>query len=217
MSETGKKVLREDIIKKASVLFLKQGYNKTTIRQIADVTGLGRGHLYYYFKKKEDILLYLYRGLLEKIYSSISEKWGIKNVVDDYIIAQYIFIHLITSSGRLFRLYIEASEVATIRKEYINILTEMFMEKIEKTDYKFNKIDVCTSISIGCAGEIELMSQYYKGEFYEDIDYLIKSIIKVRLSIIGIDNVDIDEVIDRISFSDHDFNIEENIEKLIEM
>ncbi|WGX77145.1 helix-turn-helix domain-containing protein [Paraclostridium bifermentans] len=45
--------IRNTIILEASKLFIQQGYTKTTIRQIAQVCNLGRGHLYYYFKKKK--------------------------------------------------------------------------------------------------------------------------------------------------------------------
>ncbi|MBE0341295.1 TetR/AcrR family transcriptional regulator, partial [Paenibacillus sp. 28ISP30-2] len=46
---------------------MSQGYSITTIRQIAEAAQIGRGHLYYYFKKKEDILLHLYKGLIGNI------------------------------------------------------------------------------------------------------------------------------------------------------
>ena len=64
--------IEEQIIKKSFNLFLVNGYEKTTIRQIADSVGIGRGHLYYYFKKKEDILLFIYKTILNKIYELIS-------------------------------------------------------------------------------------------------------------------------------------------------
>lgn len=63
-------------VEESSKLFISQGYSKTTIRQIAEVCGLGRGHLYYYFKKKEDILLYLYKDLLDKLYIYINKNYN---------------------------------------------------------------------------------------------------------------------------------------------
>ena len=44
--------MEKNILKISTELFLNQGYDKTTIRQIAEESGIGRGHLYYYFKKK---------------------------------------------------------------------------------------------------------------------------------------------------------------------
>lgn len=44
------------IAKKAASVFIKKGYENTTIRDIAKATGLAMGNLYDYIQKKEDIL-----------------------------------------------------------------------------------------------------------------------------------------------------------------
>ena len=38
--------MERNILKISTELFLNQGYDKTTIRQIAEKSGIGRGHLY---------------------------------------------------------------------------------------------------------------------------------------------------------------------------
>lgn len=50
---------RLEIAKKAAALFIKQGYLKTTVRQICQECNLSMGGLYYYMSSKEDILLLL--------------------------------------------------------------------------------------------------------------------------------------------------------------
>jgi AcrR family transcriptional regulator len=44
------------IIKKASKLFIKKGYSKTTMRDISKATGINLGNLYNFISSKEDIL-----------------------------------------------------------------------------------------------------------------------------------------------------------------
>ena len=44
------------IVKKASKLFIKKGYSKTTMRDISESTAINLGNLYYYIDSKEDIL-----------------------------------------------------------------------------------------------------------------------------------------------------------------
>lgn len=44
------------ILYESAKLFDEKGYVKTTTREIADTVGINRGHLHYYFPKKEDIL-----------------------------------------------------------------------------------------------------------------------------------------------------------------
>jgi AcrR family transcriptional regulator len=44
------------IAKKATKLFIKKGYNQTTMREISKATGMAVGNLYDYISKKEDVL-----------------------------------------------------------------------------------------------------------------------------------------------------------------
>jgi AcrR family transcriptional regulator len=55
-------------------LFAEQGYEKTSLREIAERLGVTKAALYYYFKSKEDIV----RSLVEDYYTAIDEliAWG---------------------------------------------------------------------------------------------------------------------------------------------
>ena len=46
----------QHIIDASAKLFVRQGYHKTTVRQIASESGITVGTLYHYFRSKEDIL-----------------------------------------------------------------------------------------------------------------------------------------------------------------
>jgi AcrR family transcriptional regulator len=52
---------REQIMKAAIDLFLKNGYHGTTMRQICDASKVNRASVYDYFASKEDILVYIYK------------------------------------------------------------------------------------------------------------------------------------------------------------
>jgi len=56
---------RERILDVALELFNEQGYDKTSLRQIADRLGVTKAALYYHFERKEDILLELHLRLHE--------------------------------------------------------------------------------------------------------------------------------------------------------
>ena len=53
------------IIKSATQLFLKQGFSKTTHRQIASESGIGLGTITYHYKLKEDMLRVLIEELMD--------------------------------------------------------------------------------------------------------------------------------------------------------
>lgn len=48
---------RDEIIKYAAYLFRKNGFEKTTVRELADLVGIKSGSLFHYFKTKNDILI----------------------------------------------------------------------------------------------------------------------------------------------------------------
>lgn len=189
--------LREKIIKEASKLFISQGYNKTTIRQIAEVSGVGRGHLYYYFKKKEDILLHLYRDILDKLYVYINENLNPNSdPLVNYAVTQCIFTYVLASSNQLFRMYIEASSISLVKKEYINVLIELFNEKMKGTNYRFSEENIYISMVIGSSGGWELLNRYYDNEIDLDLDDILKSTIKSKLLLLDIEHRKVNEIID---------------------
>jgi AcrR family transcriptional regulator len=66
--------MRELILDTALELFNEQGYDKTSLREIAERVGVTKAALYYHFERKEDILLELHlrlhdlgRGMLDQL------------------------------------------------------------------------------------------------------------------------------------------------------
>jgi AcrR family transcriptional regulator len=49
--------VRNEIIKVANTLFVKYGFHKTTMEDIAKLAGKGKSTLYYYFKSKEEVII----------------------------------------------------------------------------------------------------------------------------------------------------------------
>ncbi len=69
---------REEILHAAKELFLEQGYDATTIRQIADRVGISAPALYLYFKDKEGLML----ALCDQTFGHLIEAIGeIENTV----------------------------------------------------------------------------------------------------------------------------------------
>jgi AcrR family transcriptional regulator len=56
-------VTRERILDVALELFTEQGYDKTSLREIAERLGVTKAALYYHFERKEDLLLELHLRL----------------------------------------------------------------------------------------------------------------------------------------------------------
>lgn len=65
--EAKKNLLKEKILTAAREIFLSQGYEETTIGQIAEKAGVGLGTAYNYFKSKEEIFLLAMAEELEQV------------------------------------------------------------------------------------------------------------------------------------------------------
>lgn len=65
--------IKASLLRMYDTLMYEQGYEQTTVRQIADKCGIGRGHLYFYYTKKEQFPIALRANLLKKIDVIIGE------------------------------------------------------------------------------------------------------------------------------------------------
>ena len=58
LTEAVRNKRRKEIFNVASVLFLEKGFNETSMRDIAEKTGIGKSTIYDYFENKDAIILY---------------------------------------------------------------------------------------------------------------------------------------------------------------
>lgn len=68
---------RERILEIALDLFSEQGYDKTSLRDIAERLGTTKAALYYHFARKEDILMELHLQLHELSHGALEELAGL--------------------------------------------------------------------------------------------------------------------------------------------
>ena len=61
-----------DIVEVALTLFSQKGYSATSVEQIAEAAGIGKGTVYDYFDTKEDIFIAALMGWLSKVEATIS-------------------------------------------------------------------------------------------------------------------------------------------------
>ena len=73
MAKKENKTSKEDIKLNAFKLMAKQGIKNISMRQIAEVCGVSKPVLYYYFKDKDDLLLQMIKDRLEKIIKALKD------------------------------------------------------------------------------------------------------------------------------------------------
>ena len=63
---------RKRILAQALTLFAQHGYDRTTVRMIAEQAGIAQGLLYNYFRSKKDVLQALFEQSLTKVFESFA-------------------------------------------------------------------------------------------------------------------------------------------------
>src|SRR5215813_8508211 len=101
-------VTRERILDVALELFNEQGYDKTSLREIAERLGVTKAALYYHFERKEDILLELHLRLHEMGRAILDQIDGLDN--ERQIVAAWPglldqFIDEVVANRDLFRFH----------------------------------------------------------------------------------------------------------------
>ncbi len=99
---------RERILDVALDLFIQQGYDKTSLREIADRLGFTKAALYYHFERKEDILLALHLRL-HSLVPDVLDRLGSYDVethdFDTWVALIDHFIDQVISNRKLFLLH----------------------------------------------------------------------------------------------------------------
>ncbi len=67
---------REELLATAAEVFARQGYDATTVREIADAAGILAGSLYYHFDSKESILDEILSGFLGELWTGYDAVLG---------------------------------------------------------------------------------------------------------------------------------------------
>lgn len=66
--------IRAEIIEASSKLFMKYGYAKTTMEDIAKAVRKGKSTLYYYYKSKEDVIIDVLQTISKQLFDKIEER-----------------------------------------------------------------------------------------------------------------------------------------------
>ncbi len=140
---------RKQIVNAAIELFIKNGFHKTTTRQIAEASGFSIGSLYEYVASKEDILFLVCDNIHQRIEESLNEilskkGWG-KEALSDAI--REYFIICDQMSANVLLVYQESKSLPPQWREKIieteSRIKDAFVKAISKSipKKKLSKLD----------------------------------------------------------------------------
>ena len=84
---------RHEIFHQVVNIFLKKGFQETSMREIAQAAGIGKSTLYDYFKTKDDILIYFFEDQINDI-TREAQRIALQNLPADKRLRQIMEMHL---------------------------------------------------------------------------------------------------------------------------
>lgn len=93
LTEEDQESRRHEIFHKVVRVFVKKGFQETSMREIAELAGIGKSTLYDYFKTKDDILLYFFEDQLNDL-TEVAQKIALQNIPAEKRLGQLMKTHL---------------------------------------------------------------------------------------------------------------------------
>ncbi len=120
MNDTSISDVKQTIIRESTRLFLANGFRGTSVKQITEGAGIGRGTLYWYFKSKEEILESVFRKFERGFVDGLTE--AVQRCDGDFIAKYKVFHRFATEFARDNRDLALASN--TLMSEIVGTNTE---------------------------------------------------------------------------------------------
>ncbi|HQL42760.1 MAG TPA: TetR/AcrR family transcriptional regulator [Spirochaetota bacterium] len=193
-----KNIRQEEIARALYRCLLKKPFSKTTIKDIAKEAGVNHGMLHYYFKSKEEILLYFLDWVVA-IQLSGFRQWYKSRHVDNLPFEKALTLVLnyttkkITLNEDLAKLFIEIWEIALYNKTVKKKLQYVYHAWIDQLTIIIGKETnekIATLLSVATIAFLEGMSLFsimLRGKYPINtiIDYFekrIETIIKMNIT-----------------------------------
>jgi AcrR family transcriptional regulator len=145
-------VRRREIVKAAVDLFIRKGFHKTTVREIAQKFGMSIGTLYEYIRTKEDILYlvcdYIHSNVRDKVGPSLTITGNSIDTLKKAIYTYFTIIH--EMQDYVLFLYQETKSLSHEARKYIfraeeemtQIFEEILIQGVEEGSFSVDRGDV---------------------------------------------------------------------------
>ena len=178
----------------ARQLFAKNGFESTTMNDIALSSGKGRRTLYTYFKSKEEIYYAVIQTELERLYERMEEV-ARKNIPPEEKMVQLIFTHLTVVKEAVYRngnlraeFFRDVWKVEAVRKTFdkneINLFRRIMNEGNDKGVFDVRNVrlmaEICHFCLKGC--EVPFIYGRYAAQNAEELYPYVRRMVLKQLS-----------------------------------
>lgn len=123
---------RHEIFHQVVNVFLKKGFQETSMREIAEAAGLGKSTLYDYFKTKDEILVYFFEDQLNDL-AAEAQKIARQNATADIRLRRIMeaYIESLQANKNLFmKMSIELQRLKPDSQKQIQVRRHAYQDMI---------------------------------------------------------------------------------------
>lgn len=146
---------KKDLIADSALsCFMNSGYNNTSVDEIVRASGVSKGGIYWHFKGKEDIFIYIVERQmarwLSQYLNSLDEKDSASDKLTKYIEHRHQNIDT-PISVLMSEFFMQTKDQEVIKKIYFlavkkqTVLREIIAEAVNVGEFRFADIDAVTS------------------------------------------------------------------------
>jgi AcrR family transcriptional regulator len=124
---------RHKIAESAVSLFIENGFNETSMRQIAKALGMGKSTLYDYFPSKDDIIVYVFQDHLSVLIQRAEVITGQEGEADKHLrrVMQMHLNFLLENKAFYLRLLFEAQRLKAESQQRIQEYRYVYQDLIK--------------------------------------------------------------------------------------
>jgi AcrR family transcriptional regulator len=154
--------IRTRILNAAEKLFTEKGFDNTTTRDIAQNSDLQHGNLYYYYKRKDDILLDILKLRMVSMFKFLGDRIESDDLFLMYPVFLRIFVDIFMIKPERIGLFIVSMTNNYLRDRVIDVYFQVYDFHFNNTNYDKEKIYIATIATVGL--QSTLLVKFFRGE-----------------------------------------------------
>jgi len=150
-------ILRNYILKISFDLFRRQGFQKTTTREIASAAGIERGLLHHYFSKKQKILFTLYTDFLDSIFDFTLKRYPREEAYQLMAVFNALYYRIIFLREDVIGIFRDILENRDLTRIKIEKTADLYARLLEELDRPAPRAELKLSCMVAIGAEVELV------------------------------------------------------------
>ena len=184
--------VRKKILNEFYKLAYDHGYKRTSMRQLSDACGMSKGHINFYFKKKEDLMIALcekYHFAAETTISSCVNVPG--DAILKFLLHQMMLCYFVSEKKNALRFLSEMSESSVFIVWRANALSVYLISMLTKENITVDKNNIFDACLVSISGIYAIMHRQHVKKIHLDYQKMFILFAKIIFACININNIDV--------------------------